>query len=234
MVHLPHNRQFTVSTVAAVVHTAVVHYKYWSRAFMVFFPLQLPRYDSITSLYVDLAIESIKSSMCDVPIRVIIMLNLFYRLQKPWPNVPHPMMVHLPRSVSELMTVSSNTISPYRFIHERIIGNQTIPTTPLADKHASAILEQFLTTDMMYPQMEDALLSYLGDQYSADDWKESRDALFSGDGDDKLALANLRAVKAKHIHPALSAPKDSSMSNRRSTSACIQSSRRRAKVSESI
>jgi hypothetical protein len=63
MVHLPHNRQFTVSTVAAVVHTAVVHYKYWSRAFMVFFPLQLPRYDSITSLYIDLAIESIKSSM---------------------------------------------------------------------------------------------------------------------------------------------------------------------------
>ncbi|KAG1825226.1 hypothetical protein DFJ58DRAFT_849591 [Suillus subalutaceus] len=103
-------------------------------------------------------------------------------------------------------------------------------TTPLADKHAWAILEQFLTTDMTYPQMEEALLSYLSDRYSADDWKESRDALFSGDDDDKLALANLRAVKAKHIHPASSAPKDSSMADRRSTSAHIQSSRRRARL----
>ncbi|KAG1749183.1 hypothetical protein EDD22DRAFT_850974 [Suillus occidentalis] len=57
-------------------------------------------------------------------------------------------------------------------------------TTPLADKHAWAILEQFLTTDMI-------------------------------DGDDELALANLCAVKAKHIHPASFAPKDSSMADRR-------------------
>ncbi|KAG1765585.1 hypothetical protein EDD22DRAFT_845374 [Suillus occidentalis] len=85
-------------------------------------------------------------------------------------------------------------------------GNQTILTTPLADKHAWAILEQFLTMDMTYPQMEDTLLF-----------------------DDELALANLRAVKAKHIHPALSTPKDSSMADRRSTSARIQISHRRAK-----
>ncbi|KAG2365319.1 hypothetical protein BDR07DRAFT_1481446 [Suillus spraguei] len=48
-------------------------------------------------------------------------------------------------------------------------GNQT---APLADKHAWAILEQFLTTDMTYTQMEEALSSYLGNQYSVDDWKE--------------------------------------------------------------
>ncbi|KAG2115475.1 hypothetical protein DEU56DRAFT_761668 [Suillus clintonianus] len=69
-------------------------------------------------------------------------------------------------------------------------GNQT---EPLADKCARAILEQFLTTDMSYAQMEEALSSYLANRYSPDDWKESRDALFYGDSDDDLALTNLRA-----------------------------------------
>jgi hypothetical protein len=85
---------------------------------------------------------------------------------------------------------------------------------------------------MTYTQMEEALLSHLGDRYSPNDWKESRDALFSGDGDDQLALANLRAVKAKHIQPASSAPNDSRMNDRRSSSAHVQSSRRVAKVSQ--
>ncbi|KAG2747122.1 hypothetical protein P692DRAFT_20739742 [Suillus brevipes Sb2] len=107
-------------------------------------------------------------------------------------------------------------------------GNQT---APLADKRAWAILEQFLTTDMTYAQMEEALSSYLGNRYSPNDWKESRDALFSGDGDDDLALTNLRAVMAKHIHP-VSAPNDSSLAKRRSSSTRVQSSRRPAKVSK--
>ncbi|KAG1822764.1 uncharacterized protein BJ212DRAFT_1477174 [Suillus subaureus] len=49
-------------------------------------------------------------------------------------------------------------------------GNQT---ALLADKCAWAILEQFLTMDMTYTQMEEALSSYLGNQYSPNDWKES-------------------------------------------------------------
>jgi hypothetical protein len=83
---------------------------------------------------------------------------------------------------------------------------------------------------MTYAQMEEALSSYLGNQYSADDWKESRDALFSGDGDDDLALRNLRAVKAKHI-PSASASSDSSVADGPS-SARVQSSRKPAKVSK--
>ncbi|KAG1781412.1 hypothetical protein EV702DRAFT_1041938 [Suillus placidus] len=47
--------------------------------------------------------------------------------------------------------------------------------------------------------MEAAFASYLGNRYDTDDWKEARDALFSGDGDDCLALANLLALKARHI-----------------------------------
>ncbi|KAG0698977.1 hypothetical protein DFH29DRAFT_877626 [Suillus ampliporus] len=73
------------------------------------------------------------------------------------------------------------------------------------------ILEEFLTTDMMYSQMEEAFLSYLSNQYSEDNWKESRDALFSGDGDDNVALENLRIVKARHIPPAFCTPKDHSV-----------------------
>ncbi|KAG1879005.1 uncharacterized protein F5891DRAFT_1204399 [Suillus fuscotomentosus] len=57
---------------------------------------------------------------------------------------------------------------------------------------------------MTYSQMEEALLSYLGDRYSADDWKEAQDALFSGDSNDSIALGNLCAVKAKHLPQASS------------------------------
>ncbi|KAG2739763.1 hypothetical protein P692DRAFT_20881415 [Suillus brevipes Sb2] len=71
--------------------------------------------------------------------------------------------------------------------------------SPLADHGAWCILEQYLTTDMTYPQMEAAFASYLGNRYDADDWKEARDALFSGDDDNCLALANLLALKARHI-----------------------------------
>ncbi|KAG0698589.1 hypothetical protein DFH29DRAFT_1002676 [Suillus ampliporus] len=92
-----------------------------------------------------------------------------------------------------------------------------VTSSPLVDEGAWRILEQFLTTDMTFPEMEDAFSSYLGDQYSADDWKDARDVLFSGDGDDSVALANLHVLKARHIlhmssdssdipHPATDSP----------------------------
>ncbi|KAG1896425.1 uncharacterized protein F5891DRAFT_983434 [Suillus fuscotomentosus] len=59
---------------------------------------------------------------------------------------------------------------------------------------------------MTYPQMEEALLSHLGPQYSADDWKDARDALFSGDGNDSIALANLLALKARYMPQASDGP----------------------------
>jgi hypothetical protein len=47
--------------------------------------------------------------------------------------------------------------------------------------------------------MEEAFSSYLGDRYCSEDWKDARDALFSSDGDDSIALANLLALRATHV-----------------------------------
>ncbi|KAG2059962.1 hypothetical protein BDR06DRAFT_967504 [Suillus hirtellus] len=81
------------------------------------------------------------------------------------------------------------------------------PPSLLADHGTWRILEQYLTTtDMTYPQMEAAFASYLGDQYNVDDWQEVRDALFSSNGDDSLALANLVALKARHVSQGASGP----------------------------
>lgn len=85
-----------------------------------------------------------------------------------------------------------------------IIGN--CQPEPLADAGAWELLEKYLTTDMTYPQLEEEFSSYLGDRYVFDDWKDARDALFSGDGDDSIALANLRALKASHIPLLSSSP----------------------------
>jgi hypothetical protein len=86
-----------------------------------------------------------------------------------------------------------------------ILALNTGTTSPssLADEGAWHILEQFLSTDMTYADMEEALLSYLGDRYRADDWKDARAALFSGDGDDSIALTNLLTLKATHVLQSL-------------------------------
>ncbi|KAG1738459.1 hypothetical protein EDD22DRAFT_852065 [Suillus occidentalis] len=80
-------------------------------------------------------------------------------------------------------------------------GNHTALSSALQDPHAWKLLKQYLLTDMTYPEMDDALVSYLGDQYSASDWEEARQALFSGDGDIDFCLKNLDTVMAKHIPP---------------------------------
>jgi len=72
-------------------------------------------------------------------------------------------------------------------------------SSSLADEGAWSILAQFLSTDMTFPLMEEALASYLGARYCPDDWKDARDALFSGDGDDSIALANLLALRDTHV-----------------------------------
>ncbi|KIK36454.1 hypothetical protein CY34DRAFT_109516, partial [Suillus luteus UH-Slu-Lm8-n1] len=87
----------------------------------------------------------------------------------------------------------------------RLIDGNCQPE-PLADAGAWELLEKYLTTDMTYPQLEEEFSSYLGDRYVFDDWKDARDALFSGDGDDSIALANLRALKASHIPLLSSSP----------------------------
>ncbi|KAG1794535.1 uncharacterized protein HD556DRAFT_1474554 [Suillus plorans] len=97
--------------------------------------------------------------------------------------------------------------------------------SPLADPAAWEILEQYLTTDMTYPQMEETFSAYLGNRYVVDDWKDARDALFSGDDDNSIALANLRALKTSHIPlPLFSSRTDGLLS-----SAPVQQLRRRPK-----
>ncbi|KAG1795958.1 uncharacterized protein HD556DRAFT_1307185 [Suillus plorans] len=78
--------------------------------------------------------------------------------------------------------------------------------SPLADHGTWRILEQYLTTDMTYPQMEVAITLHLGDRYNADDWKDACDVLFSSDGNDNLTLANLLALKARHVPQCASGP----------------------------
>ncbi|KAG1837584.1 hypothetical protein DFJ58DRAFT_734303 [Suillus subalutaceus] len=54
------------------------------------------------------------------------------------------------------------------------------------------ILTQFLTSSMSMSEMDDMLVSYLGDRYHEDDWVEPRRLLFSGDGNDAESLRNLK------------------------------------------
>ncbi|KAG2075784.1 hypothetical protein BDR04DRAFT_1149501 [Suillus decipiens] len=95
-------------------------------------------------------------------------------------------------------------------------------TALLADEGAWRILEDYLTTSMMYPQMEEAFRSYLGVQYSEDEWKEAQHALFSGDSDDDVALENLHVVKAKHMPQTPCVHKVCSTTDRRLSRACIR------------
>ncbi|KAG1809890.1 uncharacterized protein HD556DRAFT_1302308 [Suillus plorans] len=89
-------------------------------------------------------------------------------------------------------------------------ASESMTPAPLADGGTWEILEKYLTMDMTYPQLEEAFSAYLGDRYIFDDWKDARDVLFSGDGDDgdnSITLANLRASKTSHIPLPLSPPR---------------------------
>ncbi|KAG2119466.1 uncharacterized protein F5147DRAFT_647424 [Suillus discolor] len=77
-------------------------------------------------------------------------------------------------------------------------GNQAIPSA-LYDNGAWKILEQFLTMSMPLSEMDNTLVAYLGDRYSADDWVEPRRLLFSGDADNNKSLRNLSALWKRYI-----------------------------------
>lgn len=125
------------------------------------------------------------------------------------------------------MTVSHNVYIPDIVIHKPVGTTGNCQLSPLADPAAWEILEQYLTTDMTYPQMEQAFSAYLGNRYVADDWKDARDALFSGDDDNSIALANLRALKTSHIPLPSSSSRTGSLLSRTS----VQQLRRRSQVS---
>ncbi|KAG2352037.1 hypothetical protein BDR07DRAFT_1384917 [Suillus spraguei] len=94
------------------------------------------------------------------------------------------------------ITINENTV------------NQTVPSA-LMDHHAWQFMEQFLTTTMTYPEMENMFFVYLGNRYSPDDWAEARDVLWSGDGNDEISLENLLRVKDKYL-PRVSVPREDS------------------------
>jgi hypothetical protein len=86
-------------------------------------------------------------------------------------------------------------------------------SSPLQDEVAWGILEEYLTTDMSFPDMEVKLASHLGTRYREEDWAEARTALFSGDEDNSLSLTNLLAIKARHLSSPVKVPRPSSVSN---------------------
>ncbi|KAG2108279.1 uncharacterized protein F5147DRAFT_773866 [Suillus discolor] len=77
-------------------------------------------------------------------------------------------------------------------------GNQAVPLA-LHDNNAWEILRRFLTTSMSLSEMDDALVAYLSNQYSADNWEEPQRLLFSGDADDAASLRNLTILWKRHI-----------------------------------
>lgn len=83
-------------------------------------------------------------------------------------------------------------------IDEHDTGNQAVPP-PLYDNGAWKILEQFLITSMSLSEMDDVLVAYLGNWYSADDWVEPRRLLFSSDADNGISLRNLSALWKMYI-----------------------------------
>ncbi|KAG1717905.1 hypothetical protein EDB19DRAFT_1921686 [Suillus lakei] len=78
-------------------------------------------------------------------------------------------------------------------------GNSHPAPSPLADRGAWRILAQFLETEMSYGEMEEKLSSYLGDRYLADDWKDAKATLFSGEDDLGACLSNLEILRKKYI-----------------------------------
>ncbi|KAG2101543.1 hypothetical protein BD769DRAFT_1393800 [Suillus cothurnatus] len=90
-------------------------------------------------------------------------------------------------------------------------ANQTA-LSALMDNRAWGFMEQFLTTAMTYPEMEDTFFAYLGDRYSPDEWAEARDALWSGEGNDEVSLENLLRVKDRYLPRVSVRTEDSSAS----------------------
>jgi hypothetical protein len=90
------------------------------------------------------------------------------------------------------------------FIDDRAFEHGQAPASsdPLQDEASWDILEEYLTSEMSFPQLEAKLLSHLGSRYHEVDWAEAKHTLFSANEDNVQALANLRAVKAWHILPA--------------------------------
>jgi hypothetical protein len=83
----------------------------------------------------------------------------------------------------------------------------------LTDPYAWDILEYFYLTSSTtsYEDTRGKIKDYLGDRFSADEWREATDAWFSGDEDDTVSLANFKIIRAKHksLQHSYNSPSDS-------------------------
>jgi hypothetical protein len=91
----------------------------------------------------------------------------------------------------------SSTLITSRQIHAHAT---VLRSPPLTDPVAWDILEYYLTSKATtYGDTLTRIKDYLGDRFSTDEWKEATDALFSGDEDDAVSLANFKVMRAKHL-----------------------------------
>jgi hypothetical protein len=104
-------------------------------------------------------------------------------------------LVSISRGVSFPCAEDSSFIDDHASEH----GHSAALSDPLQDEAAWDILEECLILEMNFPQLEAKLVSHLGSRYHEEDWAEATCALFLADEDNVQALANLRAVKARHI-----------------------------------
>jgi hypothetical protein len=141
-------------------------------------------------------------------------------------------MMNLVRSVLEVKVSHDCNVATSNPSHSWIVIDTG--KSPLEDESAWRILFQYLTTEMTYPQMEEEFISYLGDRYCANDWKDARDTLFSADdlNDNATPLANLQALYVKHVPQAssllnmASPPEDSLVVSTSRTLGCSSDSRK--------
>lgn len=85
------------------------------------------------------------------------------------------------------------------FLMRIIVTGTCHAPSPLEDAGTWSFLERYLKSELSYRQAEEGLISYLGDRYREDDWREAKLAVFSGDGDDYEAMNNLMALKRRYI-----------------------------------
>ncbi|KAG1726610.1 hypothetical protein EDD22DRAFT_961391 [Suillus occidentalis] len=91
------------------------------------------------------------------------------------------------------------TIPEASMSHPPPIPQKDVPA--LQDPAAWEILERFLTMDTSYGQTEDDFAKYLGSRHRLLDWTEAWLALFSGNGNDQVSLANFLKLKCQHLSP---------------------------------
>ncbi|KAH7917865.1 hypothetical protein BV22DRAFT_1135055 [Leucogyrophana mollusca] len=85
---------------------------------------------------------------------------------------------------------------------------------PQTDEECWAIFEKHLTTEMSWGECLEKLSRYTGGRFKDADWPDAVAAVFSGDGEEGVAVMNLLAAKAKHLSPL---PKESVASSSSST-----------------